>query len=343
MHSPVFHAVAPLHRNSAMSDQGAGRFTALQPLPNVRAMRELDQAAVAAALPWPALMEALARMFRQGCDSPLRHRHLLGDDASLLLMPAWTAGGYTGVKIVHVNPANTSRRLPAVHAAYLLSSAVTGAPIALLDGGELTDRRTAATSVLAARHLARPDSRRLLVLGSGKVAGALAEAYASAFPLTEVMIWSRGQDNATALARKLAAHGLPARAVASPDPAGADIVACATLSTEPLLRGADLAPGTHLDLVGAFRAHMRESDGAAMARARLVVDTYAGALAEAGDVLRAIEEGAITRDHIAAELAEILRGEKTGRQDPEQITAFKSVGWAGEDLAAAMLAAGVTG
>jgi ornithine cyclodeaminase len=305
-------------------------------------MLQLDQAALRRALPWEDLIAALDAMFREGCEAPLRHRHAMpgaaGAETTLLLMPAWRAGGHTGVKIVHVAPANAARGQPAVHAVYLLSDALTGAPLALMDGGELTDRRTAAASLLAARHLARPDSARLLVLGSGKVARALAEGYATRFPIIDIAIWSPTAANAERLARSLAAEGLPARAVPTPSPEQADIVTAATLSTAPLLRGADLRPGTHVDLVGAYRPDMRECDGALLARATLIVDTRAGALAEAGDIVQAIAEGSITEAAVAAELAELCRGTHPGRRSAEDITVFKSVGWAGEDLAAAVLA-----
>lgn len=302
---------------------------------------------VRARLPWEALVAALAAMFRAGCEAPLRHRYALppppdggagAAEGSLLLMPAWQAAGegrFTGVKVVHVLPGNPARGLPAVHAVYLLSDAATGAPLALLDGGELTDRRTAAASLLAAGYLARPDSRRLLLLGSGKVARALAEAYRARFPIEDIAVWSRIPAHAERLAARLATEGHPARAVATPDPAGADIITCATLSTAPLVRGADVRPDTHVDLVGAFRPNMREGDDALLARATLVVDTRAGALAEAGDVLLAIAEGAIAENHIAADLAALCRGAHPGRQSAEEVTVFKSVGWAGEDLAAA--------
>lgn len=305
-------------------------------------MLQLDRDALRAALPWDALIEALAAMFREGCEAPLRHRHAIpgegGAENTLLLMPAWRAGGHTGVKIVHVAPGNAARGEPAVHAAYLLSDALTGAPLALMDGGELTDRRTAAASLLAARHLARADSARLLLLGAGKVARALAEAYAACFPIADIAIWSRSAARAQRLAADLAAHALPAHATDRPDPAQADIVAAATLSTEPLVQGARVRPGAHVDLVGAYRPDMRESDGALLAAATLVVDTRAGAMAEAGDIVQAIAEGAITAEHVAADLADLCRGSHTGRRDAAEITVFKSVGWAGEDLAAAALA-----
>ncbi|PZW45004.1 ornithine cyclodeaminase [Humitalea rosea] len=297
----------------------------------------LDAEAVAARLPWDALEQALRAMFLDGCSAPLRHRHGLAD-GTLLLMPAWTAGGHTGVKIVHVMPGNTALRLPSVHAAYLLSDGNTGQPLAMLDGGALTDRRTAGASVLAAGYLARPDSRRLLILGAGRVAHALAEAYAHRFDLTDIALWSPSGTSARRLAASLAATGLPARAVASSDPTGHDIVAAATLSTTPLITADAVAPGTHIDLIGAFRPDMREADAALLARATLVVDTRAGAMAEAGDILQAIAEGAITAAHVVAELADLCRATHPGRRTAQEITIFKSVGWAGEDLAAAILA-----
>lgn len=300
-------------------------------------MLQLDKSEIAERLPWAALIEAIRAIFVAGCEAPLRHAHKLPESGTLLLMPA-TNATHSGVKIVHVSPGNGARGMQAVHAAYLLSDAITGQPIALLDGGELTDRRTAATSVLAARFLARPDSRRLLLLGSGRVAASLAEAYAACFPLTEIAIWSPRAANAEALAKRLAAHGLPAHAMQRPEPAGFDIISAATLSATPLIRGADLSPGTHLDLVGAYRADLREVDGVAMARALVVVDTRAGGLTEAGDVVQAIAEGHITAADVAAELADLCRGRHPGRTAPGQITLFKSVGWAGEDLAAAILA-----
>lgn len=305
-------------------------------------MRQMNRAEVAAALPWDGLVAALRGMFQAGCTAPLRHRHPLPDGGTLLLMPALGAT-HSGVKIVHVAPGNAARGLPAVHAEYLLSNVTTGVPVALLDGGELTDRRTAAASVLAASFLARADSRRLLVLGAGKVAAALAEAHHAHFGLEEVAIWARRPEQAAALAARLAAHGVPARAVPTPDPRGFDIISSATLATEPLLHGRDLEPGQHLDLVGAFTRAMREADADAVARALVVADTRAGVLAEGGDVVQAIAEGAITEAHVAAELADLCRGAHPGRTDAAQVTLFKSVGWAGEDLAAAMLAVGVGG
>jgi ornithine cyclodeaminase len=303
-------------------------------------MRFVNATEVAARLPWPALEDALAAMFSRGCGAPLRHRHALpAADAMLLLMPAWTLDSprFTGVKVVHVAPGNGARGMPAVQAAYLLSDGDTGEALALIDGGELTDRRTAAASTLAGRFLARPDSRRHLVLGAGRVGAALAEAWATRFPITETAIWSRNGQHAEGLAARLRARGMNTRAAPTPNPTGFDVVSAATLSTTPLIFGAAVSPGTHVDLVGAYRPSMRESDGPLVARATLVVDTRAGALAEAGDLTQAMAEGAISAAHVAADLAELCRGIHPGRCTADEVTLFKSVGWAGEDLAAAIL------
>ncbi len=299
------------------------------------------------ALPWSALIDALRTMFRDGCQAPVRHAHPIAQpdapEATLLLMPAWQEGNaathYTGVKIVHVAPGNRAKGIPAVQAVYLLSDASTGVPCALLDGGELTDRRTAAASVLAGTYLARADSARLLIMGAGKIAHALAEAWCSHFPITDVMIWTRRPEAARDFAAELASHGIPARAVADAAEAAsqADIISCATLATTPILHGAWVRPGTHVDLVGAFRRNMREADAALLARASVFVDTLVGAETEAGDIVQAQAEGAIPTEHVRGDLHALCRQQIDGRTRDDEITVFKSVGAALEDLAAAIL------
>jgi ornithine cyclodeaminase len=220
---------------------------------------------------------------------------------------------------------------------YLLMDGATGAPLAALDGTRLTLWRTAAASALAASHLARPDAARMVMVGSGALAPFLVRAHRSVRPIREVALWNHRPEKAQALAARLSAEGLPVRAVTDLEAAvrEADLVSCATLSREPVVRGDWLKPGAHLDLVGAFNLHMREADDAALVRASVHVDTPA-ALGEGGDVALAIRGGAIPESHVRGDLAALCRGDLPGRTSADEITLFKSVGTALEDLAGAM-------
>lgn len=305
-------------------------------------MRYFDAATIRARLPWPRMREALAAMLVADVAAPLRTHHALdvpgAPPATLLLMPAWRTGRRLGVKLVTVFPGNRDRGERAVNAVYALFDATNGEPLALFDGDEITARRTAGASALAASYLARRDARHLVMVGAGRQARGLVEAHASVRPIDRVSLWSRTHAHAGAAAREMAAAGLPATAVRDLEAAvrSADVVSCATLATEPLVRGAWLAPGTHLDLVGAFRATMRETDDAAIARADvIVVDDRKAALAEGGDLVQALASGAIAPAAIAADLAALVRGAHAGRVADNQVTVFKSVGFALEDLAAA--------
>ena len=302
-------------------------------------MLHFDAAAVCAQLPWSALVPALRAMFVSGCEVPPRHTHRLGEPGSMLLMPAWQPGGLVGVKTVTIFPDNGALGLPGVHASYALFDARTGQPLATLDGSELTARRTAAASALAASYLARHDVRRLLGVGAGRVGSLICSALRAVRPgIDTVQVWNRRPAPAEALAEQLRAQGLDAQ-VASDLPAAAaqaDIISCATLSTKPLIRGEWLTPGTHLDLIGSFTPAMRESDGACLARGRVFVDTDE-ALAKSGDVLSAVAEGHFDPAHTQATLAQLCRGLHPGRSGPDEITIFKAVGTALEDLAAASL------
>jgi ornithine cyclodeaminase len=303
-------------------------------------MRILDAAQTAAALPFERLIPALRDAFVTGADAPLRHRHDIvqpdGSSAALLLMPAWRASGLMGVKVVSVFPGNGARGLPAVSASYLLCDGGTGEHLALIDGAELTRRRTAAASALAGSFLAREDAASLLIVGSGHVGGLMAEAYRVVRPITRVMVWNIRAAGAERLAGRLGAEAVTDLAAAVPQ---ADIVSCATLSREPLVHGEWLRPGAHLDLIGGFTPAMREADDAAVRRARVFIDTDA-ALAEAGDLIDPIARGALRREVVAGSLFTLCRGETPGRRDAREITLFKSVGSALEDLAAAGLAYG---
>ncbi|WP_421996666.1 ornithine cyclodeaminase family protein [Reyranella sp.] len=326
-------------------------------------MRILPAAEVDAALDDLALIDRLDALFRAGCEMPTRHHHTIAApngagsaDATLLLMPAWTRGssagpatGRVGIKVVTVFPDNGRRSLPSIYGQYLLLDGATGAPLALLDGTMLTKRRTACASGLASRYLSRPDARRLLVIGTGALAPQLARVHARVRPIEEIVVWGRRPEAAEALAESLAsslppALGRPVTVRAATDRqqavAEADIVSCATLSSTPLVEGAWLREGQHLDLVGAFTPRMRESDDRAVQRARIYVDTRAGALKEGGDIVQPLASGAIGEGDVVADLFELCRGERPGRAagDATSITLFKSVGAALEDLAAAELA-----
>ncbi len=305
-------------------------------------MLHFDAAAVRQRLPWAALVPALRAMFISGCEVPPRHTHTLGDAGSVLLMPAWQAGGLLGVKTVTIFPGNGARGLPGVHAIYALFDARTGQPLAVMDGSELTARRTAAASALAASYLARHDVGHLLVVGAGRVGALMAEAMRAVRPgIHSVAVWNRHTPAAQALVDQLRSQGLDAQVAHDLRAAAeqADIISCATLSSTPLVQGAWLAPGTHLDLIGSFTPAMRESDGVCFARGRVFVDTEE-ALLKSGDVLQATAEAHFDPAHLQATLAELCRGVHPGRGGPAEITVFKSVGTALEDLAAAALVLG---
>lgn len=308
-------------------------------------MLHLDPDATRAALEWRPLIEALRTMFRDGCESPVRHHHdfqVPGEaDGTLLLMPAWVPGRYLGTKLATVVPGNGARGLPAVMASYLLNDARTGEMVAMIDGGELTARRTAAASALAADYLARADARHLLVVGTGRLSRNLAAAHASVRPLSRVAVWGRDPEKARAVAEEIAGElDILAQPAGNLEEAvrDADIVSCATLSEAPLVQGAWLKPGSHLDLVGAFKPTMRESDDEAVSRARVFVDTREGATKEAGDIVQALASGALAEDGIEADLFDLTRGTHAVLRQADDITLFKSVGAALEDLAAAILA-----
>ena len=291
------------------------------------------------ALPYDRLVRELPPLLLRGTISPQRHVHSIEQagepDATLLVMPAWSLSGgrgVGGVKIVNVTPGNAARALPAVTASYLLFDAVTGEHRALLDGGELTARRTAAVAAVAADRLAKDAAHKLLLVGSGRIAGELAFAYRAVRDIREVAVWSQTRQNAEKLARHLNANGFSARPCDDLE-AGvrqADIIACATLSTMPLIKGDWLSPGQHVALIGGYTPGMREADDAAMVLGRVWIDTRA-ALSEAGDL---IDPAGL---RIAGTLADLCgRAAVAGRDDT--LTVFKSVGEASQDLAAAAIA-----
>jgi ornithine cyclodeaminase len=301
-------------------------------------VKVLSAEAVARAASYRDIVEALRQAFRESYTTPVRHHHELSEALTLLLMPAWSER-YSGLKSVMVKTDNAARGLPTVQASYLLMDNDTGETLAVMDGTELTRRRTAAASALAADYLARPDSKTLALIGAGALAPHFVRAHQAVRPIREVLLYSRTRDKSEAVQRALEQYELEARVSDDPEAVvrQADIVSCVTTSTAPVVKGAWLKPGTHVDLAGAFKPSMRETDGETVARARVYVDTREGALAEAGDLLQAGDEGRFRMEDIAGDLADLCRGGVAGRASPDEVTLFKSCGTAIEDLATAIM------
>ena len=312
-------------------------------------MRIVSAADIAGLLTHSALVDALGEAFSTEISVPLRHHHRIpqadgSPEAMLLLMPAWTASAgqqFVGTKIVSVYPGNGARNLPAIYGSYILSSGETGAPLAVLDGTELTAWRTACASALAARSLARKDAARHVMVGAGALAPHLIRAHAAVRPIRHVAVWNRSRERAAHLVEGLKGTLPGVTLTVASDLEGAvreaDIVSCATIATNPVVSGDWLKPGAHLDLVGGYTPSMRETDDAAVRRASLFVDTRTGGLNEAGDIVDPIRRGVITEADVKADLFDLCRGKHPGRVADDEITLFKSVGTALEDLAAAML------
>lgn len=304
-------------------------------------MRLIDTDQTRNALSFDAVIPALRDAFREGATVPARHVHAIqcgNAHGTSLIMPAWSERGYFGVKIINIFPDNTHQGLPGLHATYNLYSAATGVPIAQVDGDIVTVYRTAGAAALGADYLARADARTLLIVGSGRIAGLVAQAMRTVRPIERVLVWNVRPAGAEALAASLREQGLDARAVTDLQASAgqADIVSCATLSTEPLIHGAWLRPGTHLDLIGSFKPEMRETDPACFDGTTVYVDTDE-APTKAGDLLSAFDAGVLTRQDIQGNLHQLTAGERPGRRDEREITVFKAVGSALEDLTLATL------
>lgn len=301
-------------------------------------MKIISADQLAEAAPYRDVVEALRQGFREDIVTPPRHHHDTSPVATLLLMPAWSKA-FTGLKSVVIKTDNPSLGLPTVIGSYLLIDNHTGAPVAMMDGTELTRRRTAAAGALAADYLARKDSETLLMVGTGALAPHFVRAHAAMRPIKQVLLYNRTPAKAEPLAQDLARDGFTLEIVRDLEQAmaRADIISCATTSTQPILRGQWLKPGTHIDLAGAFKPTMRETDGETVGRARVYVDTREGAETEAGDLLQAAAEGKFRMENIQGDLFGLCRGETGGRRNREEITLFKSCGTALEDLAAAAL------
>ncbi|HEY7250221.1 MAG TPA: ornithine cyclodeaminase family protein [Methylomirabilota bacterium] len=259
----------------------------------------------------------------------------------LAMISALPALGALGTKLATVVEGNQRRGLPTIQATYLLTDPEIGTPLALMEAAFLTAIRTGAASAVAARYMARPDSRTLACFGAGVQARYQLLCLREILPLARVRVVGRDPARAAAFVRRMRDElGLPVEITTDRRAAvrGADVVSCATTATRPVFDGRDLGPGAHVDAVGNFRPATREVDTVTIRKSRVVVDTYDGAWEEAGDVLIPIKAGAITRRHVRAELAEVVTGKRPGRTSADEITLFKSVGFAPEDAITARLA-----
>ncbi len=293
--------------------------------------------------PYRDIVDALAQAYASDLVTPLRHHHTIanrdGADATLLLMPAWRAGEAIGIKIVTICPDNAKQHIPAVDGIYFWQDAQTGKALASFDGATLTARRTAGASALATRYLARKDARTHLVVGTGALAVQMIRAHATQRPVEKVFVWGRSLEKAEAIAKSSRETGLDVEATNDLEKTArqADIISCATLSSEPLIQGQWLKPGTHIDLVGAFKPEMRESDDDVVKRAKIFCDSKETAPQECGDLAAPLKAGIISPTAILGDLRDLAMGTHPGRQSDTEITLYKSVGAAIQDYATAAL------
>lgn len=309
-------------------------------------MKHLNAQQVQSALNYSTLIPALKEAFCTDITVPMRHHHDMANpnasrETTLLLMPAWQSGKKAGVKMVTVAPDNAQVGLPSIQGIYLLMDLHTGTPEIMMDAPTLTTNRTAGASALAASYLARKDASHLFVVGTGALSPQLIRAHHAVSPITKVTIWGRSEEKAQSVIEQVSELGLDC-SVADSIESGvkqADIISVATLSQTPLIKGEWLSAGQHVDLVGAYRPDMREADDDVIRRSAIFVDSRPGATKETGDIRTPLETGVMTLDDIQADLFELSSDKHSGRHDENQITLFKSVGHALEDLAAAKLVA----
>lgn len=312
-------------------------------------LRILSGAEVRQALPMDKAIAGMKLAYSQlsagQTDTPLRARvNVAAHRGTALFMPAYlTQSDDLAVKIVSVYPENAQAGLPAIHGLVLVLEAATGRPAALMEGSVLTAIRTGAGSGAATDILALPDANSAAILGSGVQARTQLEAVCAVRAIQEVRVYSPNRDHAKQFASEMAGYGpIPAtiRVAASPRQAvaGADIICAATTSSSPVFDGHDLKPGAHVNAVGSYTPEMQEVDLTTLRRSRLVVDSRAAVLAEAGDLIIPLNNGQLEAEQIHAELGEIINGDKAGRANSAEITTFKSVGVAAQDAAAARIA-----
>jgi len=304
-------------------------------------MKHFDMKAIQTALPYPLLVDALAQGLQQFAETPARSFFSPNQDAScVMIMPSWRPHQMMGVKLVSVWPENNAKGESAVSAVYVLISCLDGRPLAVLDGTELTLRRTAAAAALAAKRLARENSETLAVLGTGSLSVPLVQAHTDTMRFKNVLVWGRQFYKAQLVVNQLRELGIEVRAMGDLHKtlAMSDVVAVATTATEPFLKAAWVRPGTHISLVGAFTPQMAEAEPGLISKSQLFADCRASVLEKGGEVFQAIEQGLILDSDIIADLAELTaQSDRSWRHDAQAITVFKSVGFALLDLIAAEL------
>ncbi|WP_069812743.1 ornithine cyclodeaminase family protein [Streptomyces sp. TP-A0874] len=303
-------------------------------------MQFFDAAQTARRLYYEALIPALRSGMTADAEVPPRQHYSLdaAQQATLLVMPAWNRE-FLGVKLVDVFPRNSERGLPALSSAYVLADGGTGQHLAVIDGGELTRRRTVGTAALGASLLSREDSRVHLIVGTGHIGSAVHDAYAAVRGGIESTLIADPYNPAGAreLAGSLAERGVRATAVDDLRTAvgRADIITTCTLAREPVIRDEWIAPGTHLDLIGSFRPEMHEVDPSLLGRSTVFVD-HEAALTEAGEIVTGFAESVLTREDIAATLPELCARTTPRTRGDDEITVFKTVGTGLADLIAAV-------
>lgn len=273
---------------------------------------------------------------------PMRHHHDFPNpkenkDSTLLLMPAWNPGREAGVKIVTVNPNNGVYDLPSIQGTYIYLDAHKGTIKSIMEAKALTVKRTAAASALASSFLSRENASSMLMIGTGALSVNLIKAHASVRPIKKVFVWGRSLEKSQAICDALKDEAFTVQNVATIEEviSEVDIVSCATLSKTPLVFGKYLNPGQHIDLVGAYKKDMREADDETVSKASVFVDTFQGGLKESGDIVIPLQNGTLKEEDIKADLFQLCASQKKGRENEDEITFFKSVGHALEDLAAA--------
>ncbi|WP_295117454.1 ornithine cyclodeaminase family protein [uncultured Chitinophaga sp.] len=305
-------------------------------------MLQISNTDIEKSLDCPSLIAALRDMFSSEFTMPLRHHHFYslpgGIDNTLILMPSWN-NEYMGIKQVIVAPGNASQSLPSIHALYTILDARTGVPLAMMNAAMLTSIRTACTSALAADYLAAKDAKTLLVAGTGKVARHMVPAHKSVRNYERVMIWGRNEERARDMQALLQQSGHETEVVTNLEEAvkAADVISCSTMAETPIIHGEWLHPGQHLDLVGSYKPGMREADDQVILSSSLFVDSRAGALHESGELGEPIKNGLIEAEDVEADIVELCSGKHHGRSAAHEITLFKSMGLAIEDLTAALL------